>query len=99
MNMVCGIREEKEAMTYVERNNLGLLMSCNAHRIVSSYVPFIVSNKQEKNHLWSLFCIRKWENRQWISLQGFEFTAHEIYWILNPLYNNHSSRTSRISFV
>lgn len=148
VGMVCDMTDISQAITYIEHNNIGLLTSYNAHRVVSSYVPFIVSQKQEKKHPLSLFGILKRKNKQWISLQyneliliifgadtflnkdcesaflslqvygkvrliddnelfeighligrqhdinclpdletecvGFEFTAHEIYGILNP---------------
>jgi len=66
---VCDIRELRQAITYIECNNIGLLASYNAHRIVSSYVPFILSNDHGEILPLSLYGILRRKNTQWISLQ------------------------------
>lgn len=67
--MVYDIKEIGKAITYIENNNIGLITSYNGQRVVSSYIPFMVSQKKGRNHPLSLFCILKRKNRQWISFQ------------------------------
>lgn len=69
MGKVCDIVDLRQAINYIESNSIGLLTSYNSHRVVSSYVPFIVSHKQGSNFPLSLFGIIKRKNTQWISLR------------------------------